>query len=109
MFTVHQAATRAFPNRQRPVQRYKSVQVLLLRWEGDDLGVYWEVEDLEKIFKKYGFNTELWLIPSNMSHLELTIKVGSFVKEYQSPDTLLVVYYGGHASINKARQSSWSW
>jgi hypothetical protein len=107
--TVNQAATRAFPNRQRSAQRYKRVQALLLRWDEDDLDVSWEVEDLEKIFKAYGFSTELWLIPSEDSHLELMFKVGSFVKAYQNPDTLLVVYYGGHASINMARQSSWSW
>jgi len=84
------------------VQRYTRVQALLLRWDEDDLDVSWEVEDLEKVFKSYGFSTELWLIPSEMSHLELMIKVGSFVRDHQSPDTLLVVYYGGHASINKA-------
>ncbi len=91
------------------MQRYKCVEVLLLRWDEDDLAVSWEVEDLEKIFKAYGFSTELWLIPSEMPHLELMIKVGSFVKGYQNPDTLLIVYYGGHASINNVRQSSWSW
>ena len=95
---VDQAAKRAFPKRQRSAQRYKRVQALLLRWDEDDLDVSWEVEDLEKIFKAYGFSTELWLIPSEMSHLELMIKVGSFVKAYQDPDTLLIVYYGG---INK--------
>lgn len=106
--TVEAAANRAFPNSGRPISRYKSVQVLLLRWDEDDLDVAWEVEDLEKVFKSYGFDTEIWLIPSDNSHLELMIKAASFVKAYESMDTLFVVYYGGHATINAARQSTWS-
>jgi hypothetical protein len=71
--------------------------------------VAWEVEDLEKAFKSYGFATETWLIPSDNSHLELMIKTAGFVKAHESTETLFIIYYGGHATINTARQSTWSW
>jgi len=73
------------------------------------LAVSWEVEDLEKAFQAYGFHTELWPIPSDNSHLKLMIKAANFVELHESSDTLVIVYYGGHATINAARQSTWSW
>jgi hypothetical protein len=85
------------------------VQVLLLRWKDNDLGVCYEVEALEKVFRRYGFSTETWLIPTENSHLKLMIKAANFVEMYESLETLFVVYYGGHAMINPARQSTWSW
>jgi hypothetical protein len=89
--------------------RYKNVQVLLLQWKEDDLEVCFEVDDLDKVFKAYGFATEKWLIPSENSHLKLMLKAANFVESHDSLDTLFVIYYGGHATINAARQSTWSW
>jgi len=106
---MSKSAKAAFPNRERSKARYKTVQVLLLRWKDDDLDVCYEVEDLEKVFRRYGFSTETWLIPTENSHLKLMIKAASFVEMYESLDTLFVIYYGGHAMINPARQSTWSW
>ncbi|GJC82472.1 hypothetical protein ColLi_05310 [Colletotrichum liriopes] len=51
--------------------------------------------------------TEIYPIPSKAPHVELMLKVALFVKEHGSRDTLLVVYYGGHAMISEARQSVW--
>lgn len=36
-------------------------------------------------------------------------KALEFIDDHETPDTLLIVYYGGHAKINEARQSTWSW
>jgi hypothetical protein len=36
-------------------------------------------------------------------------KVIAFIDKYESEDTLLILYYGGHTTINHARQSNWSW
>ena len=107
--TIPQSAIRAFPNRQRLFTRYKKVQTLLLQWKDDDLEVSYEVDDLDGVFKQYGFATEKWSIPSANSHLKLMLKAASFVESYDSPDNLLIVYYGGHAAINESRQSTWSW
>ncbi|KAJ8117288.1 hypothetical protein ONZ43_g4245 [Nemania bipapillata] len=101
------SAARAFPNRGSS-QRYRKVYVLLLHWDEDDLFVLPELEDLEICFQRdYNFETERFTIPSSNAHLDLMLKIGSMIKDHESTDTLLVVYYGGHARIDDARQSTW--
>lgn len=105
---MYQSAKRAFPN--SAYSRYKEVEVLLIRWEEDELEVEWELNELHKVFRDlYGFTTEQFLIPSQNSHRKLNLKALRFVEEHENEDTLLIVYYGGHGVINKARQSTWSW
>ncbi|KAH8766234.1 hypothetical protein BGZ57DRAFT_798548 [Hyaloscypha finlandica] len=104
--TLEISANRAFPN--RGLTRYKRVEVLLLRWEEDELQVEWELNDLAKVFRAYNFNTETWLIPTESPYMKMMSKALQFVGDHQSEDTLLIVYYGGHAKINEARQSTWS-
>ncbi|KAK2592527.1 hypothetical protein QQS21_009772 [Conoideocrella luteorostrata] len=102
------SATRAFPNRGRSSQRYKKVQALLLHWGSDDLFVLPELEDLEKCLRDdFAFGTDIFAIPSENSHLELMMRVGQLIKEYESQDTLFLIYYGGHARIDESRQSTW--
>ncbi|KAH7377993.1 hypothetical protein BKA64DRAFT_714496 [Cadophora sp. MPI-SDFR-AT-0126] len=100
------SANRALPN--RGLTRYKDVQVLLLRWEEDELEVEWELNDLAKVFRDYGFSTDPWLIPTQSPLRKMMAKALKFIDDHESPDTLLIVYYGGHAKINEARQSTWS-
>ncbi|KAM0291890.1 hypothetical protein ACHAO9_003443, partial [Fusarium lateritium] len=101
------AAKRAFPN--SAYSRYSEVQVLLIRWDEDELEVEWELNELRSVFRDlYGFTTDQFLIPTHKSHRKLNHKVLSFVEEHENEDTLLIVYYGGHGVINKARQSTWS-
>ncbi len=103
-----QSATRAFPNRGRSSQRYQKVQALLLHWGSDDLFVLPELEDLEKCLREdYAFETDIFAIPSENSHLELMMRVGQLIKEHESSDTLFLIYYGGHARIDDSRQSTW--
>ncbi|KAM3525231.1 hypothetical protein NHJ13051_004096 [Beauveria bassiana] len=102
------SAARAFPNRGRSSHRYKKVEALLLHWGSDDLFVLPELEDLEKCLSEdYAFDTDIFAIPSENSHLELMMRVGQLIKEHESPDTLFLVYYGGHARIDESRQSTW--
>lgn len=35
------------------------------------------------------------------------MRVGQLIKEYESQDTLFLIYYGGHARIDESRQSTW--
>ncbi|KAI3397019.1 hypothetical protein diail_11346 [Diaporthe ilicicola] len=106
--TLQESASRAFPNKGRSSQRYKHVQVLLLHWKTDDLFVLPELEDLATCFSgDYGFNTDIFAIPSDNPHLDLMLKIGALIKEHESDDTLFVVYYGGHAKIDESRQSTW--
>ncbi|RYP79155.1 hypothetical protein DL771_000133 [Monosporascus sp. 5C6A] len=105
--TLEESAARAFPNRGHS-QRYKKVHVLLLHWRCDDLFVLPELEDLETCFREdYNFETETFSIPSDNAHLDLMLKIGAMIKEYESQDTLFIVYYGGHARIDNSRQSTW--
>ncbi|KAF5001263.1 hypothetical protein FDECE_11017 [Fusarium decemcellulare] len=105
---LEDSAARAFPNRGRSSARYSNVQALLLHWNSDDLFVIPELEDLEKCLSEdYGFNTNIFAIPSENSHLELMMRIGQLIKDHESQDTLFVVYYGGHARIDESRQSTW--
>ncbi|KAI1429275.1 hypothetical protein F5Y12DRAFT_710181 [Xylaria sp. FL1777] len=104
---LEDSAARAFPNRGSS-QRYRKVCVLLLHWDSDDLFVLPELEDLETCFQHdYNFETERFTIPSSNAHLDLMLKIGAMIKDHESTDTLLIVYYGGHARIDEARQSTW--
>ncbi|KAI0389999.1 hypothetical protein F5Y17DRAFT_462218, partial [Xylariaceae sp. FL0594] len=104
---LEDSAARAFPT-VGELQRYKKTHALLLCWDSDDLFVRPELEDLEACFQYgYNFDTERFTIPSDNAHLDLTLKIGAMIKEHESNDTLLIVYYGGHARIDEARQSAW--
>ncbi|KAF4977226.1 hypothetical protein FZEAL_6223 [Fusarium zealandicum] len=105
---LEDSAARAFPNRGRSSARYSNVQALLLHWNSDDLFVIPELEDLEKCLSEdFGFNTDIFAIPSENSHLELMMRIGQLIKGHESSDTLFLVYYGGHARIDESRQSTW--
>ena len=99
---------RALPTRAHPQTRYKQVYSILIRWDSDDLDVSAELEDLETCFKRYyRFETERFDIPTENSHLDLMLRIGQFIKQHEGPDSLLIVYYGGHGQIDDARQSTW--
>ncbi len=106
--TLEDSAGRAFPNRGRSQQRYTKVKALLLHWKSDDLFVLPELEDLEKCMREdYGFDTDTFSIPSDNAHIDLMMRVGSLIKDFEAPNTLFIVYYGGHARIDESRQSTW--
>jgi hypothetical protein len=105
---LSKAAASIFPNRGRC--RYNDVQVLLLRWQHDTMGVEYELDDLAKIFKNaYGFNTETWLIPTTQPHLALMGKAFKMVQDFGKKGNLLIVYYAGHGGMNSSRQPLWTW
>lgn len=102
------AVTAAFPN--RGLSRYKEVHVLLLSWEDDNPGVVNEIGELYEVFRQiYHFEVEGWRIPSERSHNTLAAKLLGFLDDYESQENLLIVYYGGHGSMNDDRQCVWSW
>jgi hypothetical protein len=68
-----------------------------------------ELADLRRVFEKYRFNIETWCIPTKNAHRRLMLKAGEFVDKHESKECLMIVYYGGHAFINDARQSTWAW
>lgn len=106
--TLNSAANAAFPNRGR--SRYEAVHALLLSWEDDNLGVIEEIAQLADVFHDtYHFDVERWKIPSDRSHNSLATKILGFLNDHESGESLLIVYYGGHGSMNDDRQCVWSW
>jgi hypothetical protein len=84
------------------------VNVCLIRWEEDELQVENEVNELHYVFETlYGFNTEIWLIPSSASQIQLTRETCNFLQKFDAEGNFFIVYYGGHGKINNARQNQW--
>jgi hypothetical protein len=82
--------------------------VCLIRWTEDDLEVKNEIDRLHDVFSTlYGFNTEIWLIPSAASQIQLTSVTCNFLQKFDAEGNLFIVYYGGHGTINKSRQNQW--
>ncbi|KAH7417952.1 hypothetical protein BKA64DRAFT_653228 [Cadophora sp. MPI-SDFR-AT-0126] len=106
---LQKAVNSVFPNAGRSQTRYKDVQVVLIRWADDNhLGVWCEMEDLCRTFEHgYGFKTTTWLIPTENPLLEIMTKSIALVNEIGSEDNLVILYYGGHAAMNDARQQIW--
>lgn len=107
---LQDAANAAYPHGQR--SRYSNVYVLLLCWEDEDpqLPVSIEVNELQSMFEiMYGFDVEVWKIPSQSSHNKLNRKVLDFVAlGGDCKDDLKIVYYGGHGMLAHNRQASWA-
>ena len=91
--------------------RYKSgVNVLLLHWKDDDLGVTEEIELLRVIFSEsYHYSVESWEIPGEKPTRELQRRIAEFIDSFDKPDALLIVYYAGHAIQNEQRDDSPIW
>jgi hypothetical protein len=93
------AVRAAWATRHR--SKYVDVRVLLLSWESDDLGVDDEVSALASVFRDiYRFDVEWWTIPDETPGRHTTKKVIQFVESGNDPDTLLILYYAGHAAPN---------
>lgn len=89
---------------------YSAVYVLLLSWQHDDLGVDSETGRLAKAFEEvYGFQVERYLIPSEEPDDALEETLKTFVRSYQSPRSLLIIYYGGHGMLNASRLGILAW
>ncbi|KAI1177990.1 hypothetical protein F4777DRAFT_156979 [Nemania sp. FL0916] len=90
--------------------RYASVNVLMLQWEGDDLGVNAEVDALAQVFSRdFGFSVDLFYIPLEKSLRRLTTVVTDWVDRHDRPDNLFILYYAGHGRISgSGRTVVWS-
>ena len=83
---------------------YKEVHVLMLSWDpqSDDLKVKKEMERLGTVFQEdYNFEVHPAYLKNNTNKLprnQAQKYVSDFVYDYDSPHTLLVVYFGGHGT-----------
>ena len=103
---LHQSA-RDRPS-TRPRSRYTHVDVLLLRWADDDLGVGEEIEKLDELLRfRFNFSTRPWCIPRNNSQEELMKEILRFTMN-KMPGDLLILYYGGHADDSELQTCVWA-
>ncbi|KAG4439224.1 hypothetical protein IFR05_005315 [Cadophora sp. M221] len=80
--------------------RYSKVQVLLLKWQDDDLGVETELKDLGHVFADlFHFGVDIFDIPSDKPDKALKRRVFDFL-DNDGDETLLILYYAGHATSN---------
>ncbi|KAE9366683.1 hypothetical protein N431DRAFT_417524 [Stipitochalara longipes BDJ] len=92
---LNEAVQAAWPKRHSI--RYSQVYVLLLSWEADDLEVHLEIEPLRRVLEdRYRFSVQEYKIPSLKPDKALKKRIYDFL-EKEDGDTLLVVYYAGHA------------
>ncbi len=69
------------------------MKVCLIRWEEDELHVEDEIDQLYHIFDElYGFNTEIWLIPSSASQIQLTRATCDFLQKFDAEGNLFIAY-----------------
>jgi hypothetical protein len=84
--------------KSRGQSRYLKAHVLLISWEDDDLGVLRELQDLETVFtNSFNYNVETWGIPRDKSQRRLQERVTQFVNKCEGTESLLILYYAGHA------------
>jgi hypothetical protein len=93
----------------RGQSRYSRVHVLMLFWENDDLNVAREIRELEDIFiKSYHYSVETWKIPHEKPTTRLQQRMAKFL-EYDGSESLLIVYYAGHAIQDEQRSEPPIW
>ena len=94
-----------------PLSKYRNVQVLLVQWEDEDLGVDDEVAKLDAVFSSthprgYNYHTQRFSIPNEDPEDRLAIRLLEFRKGATAED-LLILYYAGHAA-GSAQECIWS-
>ena len=80
---------------------YKRVGALFLTWEEDDLQCKeTEVDDLRELFQtRFCYETHYFEIPKERWQTALHRRVADFCYQYDSPDCLTILYYGGHGYV----------
>ncbi|KAK4134646.1 hypothetical protein BT67DRAFT_300711 [Trichocladium antarcticum] len=103
------ALQRQWASRQQTrFSKYESVKAFLVSWEGDDLGVEQEVNDLARLFEHtYSYQVEKWKIPSRNSQIALDWKIADLVGELDRSSTLLIFHYAGHARPSRQHFGSY--
>ncbi|KAI5861323.1 hypothetical protein GGS23DRAFT_146435 [Durotheca rogersii] len=96
--------------RQRRIQRYRQVNVLLLTWKEGEATFGAEAEALEEMFHKhFNYTVRPYRIPSTDSQHSLSLHVAQFIKCFGGEDNLIIVYYSGHSDVPQQNESRYSW
>jgi len=93
------AINAAWPTRNKT--RYNKVNVLLLSWEDDNLGVEQEISRLGHVFSNlYRFDVQDFKIPRKTPGRATISRLSTFLLEVDGRDGLLILYYAGHARLS---------
>lgn len=86
---------------------YKRVGVLFLTWEEDDLQCKeTEVDALRDFFTdEFKYETDYFQIPKARWQTALQKRIADLFYEYDSPDCLTIIYYGGHGYVGEETRS----
>ncbi|KAL8938810.1 MAG: hypothetical protein Q9216_003691 [Gyalolechia sp. 2 TL-2023] len=86
---------------------YKRVGALFITWEEDDLQCKENEVDALRALLADGFRyeTHCFEIPTNRWQTALQKRIADFLYEYDSPDCLAIIYYGGHGHEGKETKS----
>lgn len=82
---------------------YTNVEVLILCWEEscDDLAVRDEISQLQATLEDYfNYHTQVSYLDTSIKkslQVQVNSMVAKFIAVYDSPSTLLLLYYAGHA------------
>ena len=95
---------------------YSAANVLLLYWQdADNSGFKQEADELGTTFRAdFRYTVHHYAIQSEKSYLRLKSTISTFLVDHGGPDTLLIIYYGGHGdennnrARNELRQSVWA-
>ncbi|KAI4256671.1 MAG: hypothetical protein LQ352_001989 [Teloschistes flavicans] len=91
----------------RSSENYKSVEVLLLRWDDtcDDMTTKHEVKQLSDVFtEEFNWHTEIHCLKTDVEgklQIQVNKIVINWVDKYDKSNTLLLVYYAGHGKPGK--------
>jgi len=80
---------------------HRNVVVLLFSWKEDEDGAWAEVQRLEAAFRLFNFTVKTPLIPKRYPQRTVYQYLERIEQTYSSQDTLLIVYYLGHAVMNR--------
>ncbi|KAL8895639.1 MAG: hypothetical protein Q9192_003523 [Flavoplaca navasiana] len=86
---------------------YKRVGVLFITWAEDDMQCReTEVDALRKLFDEdFNYETDYFLIPEARWQTALQKRIADLFYEYDSPDCLTIIYYGGHGYVGEESKS----
>ncbi|KAL9122884.1 MAG: hypothetical protein Q9187_000555 [Circinaria calcarea] len=83
---------------------YIGGSLLSLYWQyADDAGYKDESDKVIQFFASMGFDTAVYPIPSENSHIELLSEIIHLIKSQGKPGYLVVIHYGGHGDADNDR------
>ncbi|KAF1998958.1 hypothetical protein P154DRAFT_494309 [Amniculicola lignicola CBS 123094] len=93
---------------------YVSVHALLISWSENDISPEQEIRNLRRVLEAdYQYQVTALSIPTNGQfddpQLRLNVEISSFIEcSSHRRDSLIIIYYAGHCSADKAGRAQWS-